>query len=138
MWVLFCAPRQPSRDTRQVVCEITHGSYAHQHDSSPSANLIAYFSRGRTFRSMGVCFLKRLRMPSHPLSFFLLDLLSFECPDVFLPFSLPTICALAATVSNAIAIAASNPLHFETVRYLEKRLPNLINRTSPCRFMICD
>ena len=82
---------------------------------------------------MGVCFLKRLRMPSHPLSVFLLDLLSFERPD-----ALPTIFALAVKVSSAIAIAASNPLHLETARYLEKRLPNLINRTSPCRFMICD
>jgi hypothetical protein len=63
--------------------------------------------------------------------FFLPDLLSFECPDVFLPFSLPTICALAAKVSNAIAIAASNPLHLETDRYLEKRWSNLINKPLP-------
>jgi len=34
-------------------------------------------------------------MPSHPLSFFLLDLLSFERPD-----ALPTICALAVKVSG--------------------------------------
>jgi len=74
---------------------------------------------------MAVFFLKRPHMPSHPLSFFLLDLLSFERPD-----ALPTICALAVKVSSAIAIAASNPLHLETARYLEKSLPNLINGTS--------
>jgi hypothetical protein len=60
-----------------------------------------------------VCFLKRPHMPSHPLSFFLLDLLSFERPD-----ALPTICALAVKVSSAIAIAASNPLHRETTHFV--------------------
>jgi hypothetical protein len=58
---------------------------------------------------MAVFFLKRPHMPSH---------------------SLPTICALAVKVSSAIAIAASNPLHLETARYLEKSLPNLIDGTS--------
>ena len=77
-----------------------------------------------------VCFLKRPHMPSHPLSFFLLDLLSFERPD-----ALPTICALAVKVSgrrpelsrssgakrNRLKHALSAKGHKQTVRHVTRQ-----------------